>query len=317
MPVITCTKRLVSAWCTVVSGLLLSAGVAYAQLPGKAETPDFTMVLSEDGGPYLEFSKALINILANDNVSSLVIDTGKPIPESGVVIAVGMKAAEKVAASEAQFVINVLIPKASHEKLSHDFPMRKDSKHFSAIFLDQPPQRQARLIQALLPEKHDAGLLYSSPPEVLEKLRNELREHGIKLHAERVDTEQPLLEALQNILRSSEVLIALPDAKVYNSSSIRNILLSSYRSGVPLVGFSAGYVKAGALGAIFSTPEQIARQAAMMIRHFKQAQLLPEAQYPREFDVMINEQVAYSLNLQIKNAQLLHDEISNEAKRSP
>ena len=41
---------------------------------------------------------------------------------------------------------------------------------------------------------------------------------------------------------------------------MRNILLTSYRRGVPLVGLSQAYVNAGALAAIFSTTEQLAEQ---------------------------------------------------------
>jgi ABC-type uncharacterized transport system substrate-binding protein len=127
-----------------------------------------------------------------------------------------------------------------------------------------------------------------------------------------------LSNALQEILLGrSEVLLALPDAAVYNDSTIRNILLATYRRGIPLIGFSSGYVKAGALCAVFSTPAQIATQAAALILQFANTHALPFPQYSHEFEVMVNEQVARSLDLQVKGASALHDEIDSETKESP
>jgi ABC-type uncharacterized transport system substrate-binding protein len=120
---------------------------------------------------------------------------------------------------------------------------------------------------------------------------------------ERISTSFPTMNAaLQSLLLSSDVLLAIPDAEIYNASTIRNILLTTYRNKVPLVGFSPGYVKAGALCAVYSTPQQIAEQSAHMIKAFVDAHALPAAQYAKQFEVSINEQVARSLGLNIKSA---------------
>ena len=282
-----------------------------------AETSLVTIVQSEDGGSYAEFSNALHTLLSVKGITHAVIDSSSPLPDSGLVIGVGMKAATAVAASDAPSVLNVLIPKAGQEKLLRDFPRRAASHTFSAIVLDQPVYRQIRLITALLPDRHNIGLLYSSPPAELARLRQELGDRGLSLHARALVPAFPLMDALQEILRNSEVLLALPDAAVYNSSTLRNILLTTYRSGVPLIGFSPGYVKAGALGAVFTTPAQIATQAAALIRQFGETRSLPPVQYPHEFEVMVNEQVARSLGFPIRDASLLHGEISTEHGGEP
>ena len=113
------------------------------------------------------------------------------------------------------------------------------------------------------------------------------------------------------------MLLALPDAAVYNDSTIRNILLATYRRGIPLIGFSSGYVKAGALCALISTPAQIAPQAAELIRQFNNTHALPPPQYPHEFEVIVNESVANVLDLQIKNTTELHEKIRAEIEETP
>ena len=310
-------NRLRRSGLTVFISLFGLLNTVYAEPFFDAKTLSVTIVQSEDSGSYVEFSEALSQILSDKGIAHLTIDLSKPIPNSGLVVAVGMKAAMVVANSNAPAVLNVLIPKSGFDKLLQDFTRRATSHYYFAIVLDQPFHRQAHLIAALLPGKHDVGLLYSSPPNELTQLRDTLTTHGFNLHEQLVNPALPLAESLQNILHDSEMLLALPDAVVYNSSTIRNILLATYRSGVPVIGISAGYVKAGALCAVFSTPLQIAAQAATQIRRFGETHALPTVQYPQEFEVMVNEQVARSLGLQIKSAQELHEIISAEIRRNP
>lgn len=267
-----------------------------------------TVVQSEDGGAYQDFTNALRNALLSQNIPLAVTGVNKVIPDSGLVIAVGMKAAETVATSDAPFVLNVLVPKVGYENLLRNFPHRAASHTFSAIYLDQPVSRQAHLIAAILPDRHRVGLLYSTPPEELEQFRLEMGKRGLRLREKAVGT-QSVAETLQGLLQDSDVLLALPDSAIYNGLTIRNILLATYRSSVPLIGFSSGYVKAGALCAVFSAPEQIAAQAAPLIRQFGETRLLPAAQYPQEFEVMVNDQVAHSLGLHIRSAIELSAEI--------
>ena len=307
------TSHVCSGWELVFLLLFFAASSAHAQSLDDSKQLDVTIVLSENGGPYAEFSNALDTLLSSRSVHHRVIDSTQPIPASGLVIGVGMKAATAVAASNAPSVLNVLIPKEGHEKLLRDFPRRAGSHTYAAIYLDQPINRQIHLIAAILPGKRNIGLLYSTPPKELAQIRQEMNDHGLTLHEQAIGPALSLADALQDILLGrSEVLLALPDAAVYNDSTIRNILLATYRSGVPLIGFSSGYVKAGALCAVFSTPAQIATQAAALIRQFGDTQVLPAPQYPQEFEVMVNEQVARSLGLQVKGASALHDEISSE-----
>jgi ABC-type uncharacterized transport system substrate-binding protein len=311
------TRRGCSGGWWVFVLLFCTASHAPAQSLGDSKQTDVTVVLSEKSGSYVEFSNAL-DTLPGRNIPHRVIDTTEPIPASGLVIGVGTKAATAVAASDAPFVLNVLITKAIQTKLLHDYPRRTDSHTFSAIYLDQPIQRQAHLIAAILPGKRNVGILYSAPPKELAQMREVLKASGLTLHEQEVGAELPLPDALQEILLGrSEVLLALPDAAVYNDSTIRNILLATYRRGIPLIGFSAGYVNAGALCAVFSTPVQIAAQAAVLIGQFGNTHVLPSPQYPHEFEVLVNEPVARSLDLQIKKASALQEEIRSQIEVIP
>jgi putative ABC transport system substrate-binding protein len=295
--------------------LLLASTAAHAQ--DVAKPPDIAIVLSERSGSYQEFGNALDALLSGKGIPHRLFDSTQSIPASALVIGVGMKAASAVAASDAPSVLNVLISKDNQNKLLRAYPKRAATHTFSAIYLDQPIRRQVRLIAAILPDKHNVGFLYSSPSDELTQLRQELNDRGLTLHAQAVDQAHPLADMLQALLRNSDVLLSLPDSAVYNDTTTRNILLSTFRKGIPLIGFSAGYVDAGALCAVFSTPAQFAAQTAALIVQFGDTHAFFADQYPREFEVMINEQVARSLGLQLKTTSELHDEIGNGVRKSP
>jgi hypothetical protein len=283
-----------------------------------------TVLLSESSGPYQEFAEALQEKLIKKNVYlDIVDDPSEVIWERSLVIAAGMKAAAAAAASKAPAILNVLIPESGHQKLLREHPQRASSKAYSAIHLDQPFERQIRLIEALLPggrqgNPRQVGVLYDSfPAGELSEFRHKLARHRMGLYERKVDGSLPLYKALQEVLDNSDVLLALPDASIYNNSTIRNILLASYRSRDPVIGFSPGYVKAGALAAVYSTPAQIAGQAAQAIRQYGETRTLPPVQHPQLFEVAVNEQVGRSLGLAAREAKELRDEIGAIAGDEP
>ena len=103
------------------------------------------------------------------------------------------------------------------------------------------------------------------------------------------------------MLEDADLLLAVPDPQLYNSSSIQNILLASFRANVPLMAFSPAYVRAGALLALHVTPTQIGLQAAAIARGVLQGKALSATPlYSQDFSVAVNEHVARSLGLTLE-----------------
>jgi putative ABC transport system substrate-binding protein len=294
----------------------LCADQADAQPSAKSGQLSITVMESENSGHYLEFTNALREIIAAQDIDLSVTDPSGPVRSSALVIGVGMKAAASAAASDAPMVLNVLIPQSGYEQLLQEFPLRAKAHTLSAIFLDQPISRQVELIAAALPKVRAVGVLYDSPPAELAQLRKMTAAHGLELHEQQVTPMLPLPDALQAVLRHIKVLLALPDPGIYNSSTIRNILLATYRSDIPLVGFSPGYVNAGALYAAYSTPKQIAAQAAGLIRQLADTGRLPDAEYPQDFEIQVNDQVARSLGIQVSEPSVLLEDVKAAERKA-
>lgn len=280
---------------------LLLGIIALLATPVHAETLKVRLVMSDDTSPYQQFSDALnkeLYVRQLDVVAeSSQISVGDASPD--LIIAAGTKAAKLAIAQSGTPVLNVMITRTSYEGLLENRPAPHQAGMVSAIYLDQPWDRQLNFIRVALPKHRLVGLLYSPEARItLPRLPP-----GMSLNARSVRSTAHLFDTLENILNDSEVLLAVPDSGIYNNNNVRNILLTSYRYKVPLIGISQAYVNAGALGAIYSTPEQLAEQAVKVIASFARNRHLPEPQYPVSFSIALNQQVARSLGIALDSAE--------------
>ncbi|MDD5385521.1 MAG: ABC transporter substrate binding protein [Gallionella sp.] len=288
--------------------LLLSTAIALLATLAQAETLNVRLVMSDSTPPYQQFSAALNQALAASKADVTVIESHAGTnSQSGagahtdLVVAVGTKAMELAIAKFDAPVLGVMIPRMGYEALLEKWSSQKRSNSTSAIYLDQPWDRQLSFIQAALPKHKIVGLLYSSDTRIiLPRLPR-----GMSLNAQSTRPAENLFATLESVLNNSDVLLVIPDSEIYSNSNVRNILLTSYRHQVPLIGISQSYVNAGALGAIFSIPEQLAGQAGEMIVFFARNRWLPEPQYPKLFSISLNQQIARSLGIVLDSPEAI------------
>lgn len=219
-----------------------------------------------------------------------------------VIVAVGLKATQSVANLHLDVpIISTLIPKSSFEEIARRHKTRANPAPLSAVYLDQPIGRQLDLIRLALPTKKRIGVVLGPESVVLlEQLQAESRRRGLELTAVRIDAESALFPALESVLNQSDVLLSLPDPAVFSSSTIPSVLFATYRHSIPVVGFSPAYVRAGAVMAVYSTPEQLADQVLEgLLPLAGSGRTLPPPRYPDDLTVTVNYRVARSLELVI------------------
>lgn len=76
-----------------------------------------------------------------------------------------------------------------------------------------------------------------------------------------------------------------------------------------MVGLSAAYVSAGALCAVYSTPEQQAAQSAAMVSDFLLRGVMQPPGFPRLYRIALNAEVARSMRFNIRSVEALRIEI--------
>jgi ABC-type uncharacterized transport system substrate-binding protein len=111
--------------------------------------------------------------------------------------------------------------------------------------------------------------------------------------------------ALKSINKASDVLLALADPQIYNQNTIKHIFLNTYRHKIPIIGFSESYVKAGALAAVYTKPQQVGKQIGKILTDLNSDKRvkLPSSSYPDYFSVAINYSVAKSLGIKVMSEE--------------
>lgn len=268
-------------------------------LPARAE--QLQLVLSEAGGPYAEFESNLRDALDG---SRWKIQSANDSATPELIVTAGASALRQVLArNPGQSVLATLIPKRAYEKILTEFSGRLP-RRISAIWLDQPPGRQAAFIRHLLPSSKKIGLLLSNETRpLLAPIQRAFNSQGLSLDNEESDGDRNLLPALNGLLPRVNLLLAVPDPGIYRRDNIKAILVTSYRHQKPVIAFSAALVNAGALAAIYSTPAQIARQTAELVQ--QSGSNLGNATGPSLFAISLNGAVAQSLDLNLPDEAAL------------
>lgn len=223
-----------------------------------------------------------------------------------LVVTLGSQAARTVAAlGQHPPTLHALLPRSAVERT----PGLKEGRD-TAIFLDQPPPRQIELIRQALPDFSRLAILGGKDlPELATQLADAGRDRKMTVIRENVLQEEALYPALQRVLAEPAVLIATPDSSVFNSYSVQNVLLTAYRNRSPVVGFSAAYVRAGAILGLYSTPAQIGQQAAEIARTMLAGGAPPPPQSPRYFEVGSNPHVARSMGIVLEEPAALRNRL--------
>lgn len=292
-------------WCLLIAMALLP-------LPGHASS--ILLLASRAGGAYegvIDAIKTEVGRSADLRVQYLAGNTSswKLTEPTSLVVTIGVEAATAAIqrAEPGTTILCVLIPRIAYESLSSG---KKDSRKISAIYLDTPPHRQLELIRLLLPQARNVGtVLGNVSNRDKETLNAAARDRGLTLQADFAQRDSELYPTLKSVLANSDVFLAIPDPVVINASTAQNVLITAFRSQVPVIGFSANYVKAGALAAVYSSPQQIGSEAGQLIKTQQRTNNLPAPKYPRFFSVGVNTLLMRTMGLPVADEQALEQRL--------
>jgi len=317
---------------------LLGMALAASAQPLSAQV---VLVSSESAPAYAETTRSLLDALQRSGLSAGAVDVLSPdeltrradagrLGPARIFVGLGVRATQSLLAVDVNApVLSTLIPRRSFEQLLRASG-RKASDQLSAIYLDQSLRRQIALVRLALPQAQQIGVLLGPdsvaklpelrtqaqgaallvrPAEVVsdQALFPALREvlDGSVVRPAEVASDQALFPALREVLDGSDVFLALADPVVFNSTSIQNILLSSFRARVPMMAFSTAYVRAGASLALYSSPTQVGKQAGLVVMAALRSGHLPEQPIePDDFLVDVNPNVTRALGLTLDGVEL-------------
>jgi len=187
-----------------------------------------------------------------------------------------------------------------------------DNNKIGAIFIDQPLTRYFSFARLALPNNKRFGFLISNEyRRIIPEFKSAIKDYSYYLFIH--NNNKNLISSLTDVIDNSDVIIALPDPVIFNRKNTYNILLSTYRRLIPIIGFSDSYVSAGALAGIYATPELIGKQTGEVIYEISKQKIIDKlprlpAKY---FEISVNNKVSRSLGI----PQLDTDNLINALKK--
>ena len=216
-------------------------------------------------------------------------------------------------------VISVLITDSSFTSLAKKHFGSVDqafASQLSSICIDQPTSRSIHLAKLLLPKANKAGVMLGHSSAMLKgKLTGSINAAGMESEFVTVGAKDNPIAKIEPLMRNIDVFIPVPDSRLMNIATAKWILHLSYRHKVPVIAFSRTYVKAGALAAIYSSPQNVAMQAVEWIADDAMtAAEIGQAHLPEYYSMHFNYSVAASLDVPIKSEQFYRQRLQGGNK---
>lgn len=246
-----------------------------------------------------------------DQVVSVPLQTGLPTGHPPAVqVAVGAGALRAVAARPGSPLVAVQVSRMQVEAMSWPGP-GKAPEDLLAIVTDQPHARWMALADLVPVARRGVGVLLGPGGQGTQRsLERAAADRNLPFHWEHVGAESQIIAALERLLARVGLLLAIPDPLVHNRHTVQPILLTAYRAGCPLIGYSESYTNAGAVLSLHSSPDQLGRQAADGVLAALRGRPASGIVTPRQFRVSVNATVARSLGLQLPAAPEIEERLT-------
>ena len=289
--------------------------------PIKAEESNVLFVISKKTDIYTEVVGLVKRNLLDQNATSYQFTTleGTVFAESqlqfdpDLIVTVGASASEVVMrAKPTQPLLSVLITDSAFHILADKYYGSKAEAHasqVSVICLDQPFQRSIKLAKLLVPDAKIAGIMTGpSSKNHAEEFVGHAASAGMTPKLVNIKLQDNPIHKLEPIIRDSDVFIPIPDNRLVNIATARWILQLSYRYKTPVIAYSKTYLDAGALAAIFSSVENVARQTSEFIAN-ENMSAKGGAHVPAYFSIKFNRSVAGNLNIALKTEHFYRNKL--------
>lgn len=286
---------------TDVKGAIIAAVIALLLLTGvphgfASERAVSTVYISGSGNTALDqhITGLLSQKLGESFTLIPITDDQLPTITTNPVVTIGSAATTRVHNTNPSIsILSLLSDRAFINELSNQYPGQ-----ISGIPYDVPLLRQALTGKAILPQATRIALLATEESaDHYSRLLTQLPAYGMEARVFMVENTSDLIPTLVRALGYGDFLLAAPDTEIYNSRTIKHILLTAYRRNMIVIGPTQAYVKAGSLASAYTPFPAMAELAARFLENYFSDGQFPPPAYPDGYGVVTNNQVARSLNI--------------------
>ena len=210
-----------------------------------------------------------------------------------VVAALGLGVYERLLADGAHFnLLPALV-------LRSDLKAASASPRAAAVYADVPLVTILERLHELFPKKMRVGLIRRPAwPAPDAATRDRARQMGYELNVVECAGPDKLLATFASLKGSVDLVIAPPDTELFNSATVKPLVLASLDQRIPIVGFSAAFDRAGALAGVYPDFFDAGRRTGELIAQILAGKSQGVEEDVRKVKVAVNQQIARLLGVE-------------------
>jgi putative tryptophan/tyrosine transport system substrate-binding protein len=209
-------------------------------------------------------------------------------PGIRVIIAVGSEALEIVNAGHpAVPVISTMVLRHAADKgLSL-------ARAAATVSLDVSIEDMIAHLKKIFPDKTRLGIIRNPASSSGTPAQLQARAQSLGFLVRVVDATSPdqLLPALMSLKGHVDLVWCMPDGTLYNSVTIKPLILASLENRLPLIGFSESFARAGAVLGVYPDFRDIGLQTGEAARQIMENQAVHVPDGPRKLKLAVNQSV--------------------------
>jgi putative ABC transport system substrate-binding protein len=174
----------------------------------------------------------------------------------------------------------------------------------SGVSMDITYETKLETLKEIIPNKTKIGVIYSpQSTSSYEELLKVSRNLGFDVAGIEISSEKEFPKAIRTIFETADCFLMLPDPKIYFPKSIQHLLHESMKSGIPTIGLSSTYTRAGALISFDCDYRDLGKQAADLALERLAADKPQQTEFikPRKAEFSINLLVAERLGIRFSS----------------
>lgn len=170
----------------------------------------------------------------------------------------------------------------------------------AAVVLDVPAAEFVAEVKAMLPGRERIGVILNpaQPTGLGEGLIGLTRKQVAAVHVAECPGPEQLLRAFLSLKGKAEVAVAVPDGALFNGATIKPLILASLENRLPIAGFSASFVRAGAAVGVYPDFRELGAQAAELALRLLRGESAVTVEGPRKLTVAVNQRVGRLMGIE-------------------
>ena len=168
------------------------------------------------------------------------------------------------------------------------------------VYLDVPVSQILAAVKKAFPAKARVGIILGPAfgSAAADELQTQAIAQGWKASVAHCPSPDELIRLFLSFRGKADFVLTLPDSQLYNSATVKPLVLASIENRLPLIGFSSSFVRAGAAVGVFPDFKSVGAQTAELIQRCITGHECTARETPRVLVTAVNQRVARLIGLQ-------------------